>query len=395
MSITPNPVGVGQTVFVVVWLDRTLPNAWTWNDIRFKNFKLTITDPDGDTETITWDIVWDTTSSAYTKYTPDKVGEYTFKFEFPGMTFTWEGDYQNDTYLASSRTLTLTVQEEQIPEPITSYPLPSEYWTRPIYGENTDWWSISSNWLGSGDPYLSGYRRKLQPYGIAPNSAHIMWTKPIQDGGVVGGGGVGVEGNTYYAGLTYNRRFSPIVMNGRLFYQLPFGNAANGGGYLCVDLRTGEELWGPMDYGMAVVEVFPGFFTTSYNVPSFGYYYDFDMYNQHGVIPEGWLFTNNFGLAIEPGSGKTATLNITNVPSGTAVKDPHGAHLRYVMNYPGRWLAQWNSSKVFDDENSGTIDASTPDRYDWNVSIPDLPGLANPTIIDANCNDMIFGRSHD
>ncbi|MEM3377727.1 MAG: hypothetical protein QXV09_03215 [Candidatus Bathyarchaeia archaeon] len=58
------------------------------NDIRFKGYKLTITKPDGNTETITWDVVWDTTSSAYTTYTPTQVGTYKFKFEFPGQTYT-------------------------------------------------------------------------------------------------------------------------------------------------------------------------------------------------------------------------------------------------------------------------------------------------------------------
>jgi hypothetical protein len=42
--------------------------------------------------------------------------------------------------------------EEPLPAPITSYPLPAEYWTRPIEGQNTDWWSISSHWLGSEHP---------------------------------------------------------------------------------------------------------------------------------------------------------------------------------------------------------------------------------------------------
>jgi len=393
MSATPNPVGVGQSVFVVVWLDRTLPNAWATNDLRFKNFKLTITAPNGDVDTVVWDIVVDTTSSAYTTFTPDQTGEYTLKFEFPGMTFTWDGDYKNDVYKPSSRTVTLTVQDEQIPDPITSYPLPTEYWTRPIEGQNTDWWKIASNWLGSGDPYLSGYRRKIQPYGAAPNSAHIMWTRSIQDGGVVGGG-TNIDGNAFYPGLTYNRRFSPIIMGGRLYYGLPWGNSGSGmGGYMCVDLLTGETIWGPMDWGTSVNEVFPGFFASSTAAPAFGYYFDYEMMNQHGVIGEGWLFTTDFGMAISPSQGKNATLQIINVPSGTAVKDKYGAHIRYVMDYPNRRLASWNSSRVFDDENSGTIDASTPARFDWNVTISDLNGVGNPSIIAANCEDMIFGQS--
>jgi hypothetical protein len=37
-------------------------------------------------------------------------------------------------------------------------------------------------------------------------------------------------------------------------------------------------------------------------------------------------------------------------------------------------LQQWNSSKVFDDDSSGTRDASSDNRYDWNVSMPTLEG---------------------
>ena len=61
-----------------------------------------------------------------------------------------------DDYLASSASTTLTVQQDSIPSAITSYPLPQEYWTHPIYGENTDWWKISSNWLGTGSPVSGG-----------------------------------------------------------------------------------------------------------------------------------------------------------------------------------------------------------------------------------------------
>ncbi len=63
------------------------------------------------------------------------------------------GDY----YLPSSASATLTVQQDPIPAAITSYPLPTEYWTQPIDGENSYWFSISSNWLGSGSPVPAGY----------------------------------------------------------------------------------------------------------------------------------------------------------------------------------------------------------------------------------------------
>ncbi len=389
MNLTPDPVGVGQEVFVVMWLDRTPSGAAVVNDIRIKNFQLTITKPDGSTEVQKWDTVEDTTSSQYYIYTPNVAGNYTFKFDYLGQTYTWSGVYQNDTFKPSSRTLSLTVQDEPVPPAITSYPLPSEYWARPIEGQNSDWWSISSNWLGAGSPNLSGLLRKIQADGTAPNSAHIMWTKPIEDGGLIGGTHTGVNGNTFYPGLTYQRRFgNEIIMYGRMFYQEQWGNGGTGGDLVAVDLRTGEELWRTN--------------TTGIGAPSFGYYYDLETRNQHGVLAQGLLFTSNFGRAYDPYTGRVTTMNVTSVPTAAAsVLGPKGEHLRYVWNYTGRWMAEWNSSKIIGYESgmaagnwfSGTVVANGSNAFDWNVTLPDLSGSAAPTMILANYGDMILGRS--
>ena len=236
---SPNPVGVGQKVSIVMWIDYPLPSANVANDVRRHDYTLTITKPDGNKVTQHWDVVQDTTSIQYFSYVPDIVGTYDLKFEYGGQTYTWSGTYQNDTYAPASRTATFVVQDEQLPQPIASYPLPTEYWARPIEGQNTDWYAVSSNWLGS--PQIDN---RVQPDGIAPNSPHIMWSKPMQYGGVAGGENVGVEGNTYYMGGSYNVRFSnPLIMYGTLYYQEPYGNSGSGGAYVAVDLRTGAEQW--------------------------------------------------------------------------------------------------------------------------------------------------------
>jgi hypothetical protein len=212
INVAPDPVGVGQQVIVVMWLDKPWPSATVDNDIRPHDYKLTITKPDNTTVTMNWPVVVDSTSSQYTLYTPDRVGTYTLRFDYPGQTYTWSGAYQNDIFLASSATTTLTVQQEPIPK--ITYPPPTEYWTRPIEGENTAWVSIASNYLRPfGAAYSFGSER-FQPDGTAPNSPHIMWTKPINFGGVVGGSNVGVTGATFYTGLSYNTRFnSPVIIN--------------------------------------------------------------------------------------------------------------------------------------------------------------------------------------
>ncbi len=347
----PDPIGVGQTGAIVMWVDYPINGALVTNDRRRSNYTLTITAPNGDIDTQHWDVIQDTTSIQYFQYTPTQVGTYMLKFDYGGQTFTWAGsDYQNDTYAPASRTINWTVQEEAVATPISSYPLPTEYWTHPIEGQNTDWWGISSNWLGS--PQIVN---RFQPSGLAPNSAHIMWSKPIQQGGVISGymGDPTAEEDlpvkTYYMGGSYNVRWNnALVMNGKIYYELPWGNSGGGGGYVCNDLRTGEELW-----RINTTQVGVGATATNL-VPSFGWLESYDDGNQHGGLPNGLLIatsgSNWYGF--DPDSGTRVNMNITNVPSGTSVEGPKGSILRYcLVNYgtadnPAWYLQQWNSTKL-------------------------------------------------
>jgi outer membrane protein assembly factor BamB len=373
----PNPIGVGQSTHIFMWIDKILPSAAIANDYRWHNYKLTITAPDGTTEVKTWDVVLDTTSSQGYNFAPDKVGTYTLKFEFPGQDINTyshaNNDYVNDTYLASSATATLTVQEESISNFPDSYPFPTEYWTRPIYGENPGWWTISSDWLGTGSPQLTTYARYIAD-GVGPQTAHVMWTKPLQAGGVVGGNNFITQGDTYFEGSAYISRYrNPIIVDGKLYYKGPIGfSNASGTPTICVDLRTGEELW------------------TRTDVPSlsFAYIYDTQQPNQHGVM-QPVLCTSNFGMCFDADTGNWL-FNVTNVPSGISVFGPQGEILRYAVTNcgtntkPDWYLAQWNSSRLFtttglSPSQSGIYDASLASRYDWNVSIPWLNVMGNET----------------
>ena len=123
----PNPVGVGQRMSIMMWVDLPMPSAAVTNDIRRHDYKLTITKPDGATEVKQWGIVDDTTGVQWLSYTPDQVGDYKMKFDYAGQVYTWSGTYQNDTFMAASASKTLTVQNEPLPAPVRSYPLPTEY----------------------------------------------------------------------------------------------------------------------------------------------------------------------------------------------------------------------------------------------------------------------------
>ena len=422
VSVAPSPIGVGQTAQVYMWVDIPMPSAATTNDIRRHDYKVTVTKPDGTTDTQSWDVIRDTTGIEFWTYTPDQTGNYTVFFQYAGQTYTWSGTYQNDYFAPANATTTFQVTDTQLPAPLDSYPLPTEYWTRPIEGENTYWFAISSNWLNA--PYIrsgstitggAGYGR-YQPDGTGPNSAHVMWSKALQFGGVVGGNDTNVLGETYYMGGSYNVRFSnAIVMQGYLYYQESYGNGGGGGDYVAVDIRTGQELWriNATATGTSIV-------------PSFGYLYSFDSGNQHGVLPNGLLINQrsvtgqgNVWRTYDPRTGVLTTMNVTNVPSGTAsaatlapssssavsVAGPAGELLIYTLQNAGTTsnvqmcLTQWNSSRVIGGGTtmtpiswySGTVNASSPSAYDWNVSLPTLKGTTAWNIYrDAYYNDVII-----
>ncbi len=407
VSAAPNPVGIGQTVYIYMWVDIPLNGALVTNDVRRHDYTLTITQPDGTSKTETWAVVQDTTGIQSYSFTPDTVGTYTMTFNYAGQTHTWSGPYQNDVYQPAQAVTKLTVQEEQTEGISPSAALPSEYWSRPINGENSDWFLISSNWLNG--PYIrtgatatggSGYGR-YQKDGSGPETSHVMWTKPLQFGGVVGGTSTTNLGEGYYTGSSYNPRFSnAIVMQGNLFYQEPYGNSGSGGDYVSVDLQTGKENWriNTTATGVSIV-------------PSFGYLYAYEDGNQHGVLPNGLLIatTTVTGLgtvwrAYDARTGVLTGMSLTNVPSGSAASatlaansangasaaGPSGEYLIYSLtnlgttSNPTYYLSEWNSSK-YTQLSAGQIGAgnwyptssfnATDSRmYDWNVSVSSLTG---------------------
>ncbi len=420
IDVAPNPIGVGQVVHVYMWVDKVIANAAINNDIRFKNYELTITAPNGAKTTQTFATVEDTTSSQYTTYTPTAAGTYNFTFNFPAQVYTYTGlvqgffgpptpnMYTNDTYLASSASTTLTVQSTPIPAAVFSSPLPTAYWTRPIFGLNTAWWSISSNWLGtgSGQFYALGFGSNVViPDAVGPQTSHVMWTMPIQPGGIVGGNDFPVQGVDYMDGTAYVTRFgNPIILDGMLYFHTPVGETGGTSGPLvCINLQTGQQIW------------------SNANIPSLNFGYVYDMYNPnyHGVWPPILVavtggyneFTGSFSPTAWQGyDGYTGDqlFTATNIPSGTTVLGPSGEELIYTLYNAGtptstNWeLCQWNSSDMGvwglmgTGSLLGTINAGAGSCYDWNVSIPWLNTMAPtifspmPTVAFVQYNDMML-----
>jgi len=385
----PNPVGVGQSTLIYMWLNRVygyyptgetpgiIAYAAVNNDYRFRNYQLTITAPDGTNTTQTFDVIRDTTSSQAFPFTPTVAGTYILTFNFPGQAYNSSGGPYNaasvnvnNYYMPSSATTNLTVQENAIFTYPDTYPLPTEYWTRPIYGENPGWFTISSNWLGTGAPGYGGFTVSYNLGGngavfyagdsVGPLTGHIMWTKPLTSGGIVGGNKFAIQGNQYFEGSAYNQRYqNPIVINGKIYYTEPVSfTGASAGPTDCVDLRTGQLIW-------SRPEITP---------LSFALIWDHEDPNQHGVFP-AILATSNFARLFDADTGN-ALFNVTGVPSGTAVFGPNGEQLRYVFTNQGNstnpnWnLAEWNSTKL------------------WNFGTNPYTGgsLLSPAILNASYN---------
>ena len=411
LTVAPNPIGVGQTATLVFWLNLVPPQAVALTgEYYWPSYTITITKPDGTTET-RGPLNSDPVGSAYTMYVPVAIGTYHFKFSFPGFHSTFDGNYYQPS---TSPDVTLTVQQQ----PIASYPtyaLPTGYWARPIEHENFGWNTISGNWLGvpvgmsvyganyAGTGGHDGTGSNFNPYTTAPKSAHIVWTKPITFGGLVGGdsGDLG-----YYTGLSYEPKWTPpTIMNGVLYYNTPDPPRY---GFTAVDLRTGQTLWW-RNTTAAAASVNPEFPVAGYNAIICGQLYDYESPNQHGVIPYLW----GINLAAD---GSTIysmydavtgnwILNLVHASTGFMEMSPLGDMLVYMLDGTHDWLAMWNSSKaipLFATSGTGVwewrpVPGATLDwrnGIQYNVTIPHVPGNALPASIIKVSSDVILALSY-
>ncbi len=406
ISVAPNPVGVNQDVLVYAWLRYAPFTAVGPYGDRWHGMTVEVTAPDGTKQTL-GPSSSDPVGGTWWLYTPTKQGTYKFQASFAGQTLAGENlhptDKQGREFIgdyfepSTSRTLQLTVQAD----PIATYPdspLPSGYWTRPINAQHRDWWSISGNFLGPVDRMIA----TITPYTKAPDTAHILWAKPLATGGLVGG----EHGATsYFVGEAYEGKWSPpIIMNGRLFYNLYPGDAHIASlspnyttrplapGFVAVDLRTGEEIWRNNDDRI-----------------SFGQIYMFDSPNEHGAMTYLWSVTGTTWKAYDPFDGKWV-FTIENVPAAATRAQIHGAKgeiLRYVVDTTNGWLALWNNTAIprlvgappglerawLWRPYGKTVDGRT--GYSWNVTIPTgLTGSIYRVLVDENGNpDRVIGGS--
>jgi hypothetical protein len=383
ITISPNPIGVNQPVAMIMWLGiAPPPTAQGLYGDRWQGYKVTVTKPDGNIE-ILGPYSSDPIGTYSKLYTPTQVGTYKFVFSYPGQTLTGlpyppplvagqplsgftrgNSAYINDTYGPStSSPVYLTVQQPQI-QVWPEAPLPTQYWTRPINEANRNWAPIAGNWL-------AGAAQNVGPtasfgYGLAPESAHVMWTRPMWSGGLMDArfGTIGYA-TYHYEGLSFA---PPIILNGVFYYNV--GSLPREGWY-AVDLYTGKTNYffnttGPVT-GIGTGMDLSG--SIAQQSLAFGQIYNYNSPNQEGGMAYLWSTTGtatNTWMMYDAFSGnyicsignvtqtesRPGNPTITTGGTGTAVYGKEGSILRYnIVNLgntttPKFYLQVWNTSQA-------------------------------------------------
>jgi len=412
-TASPNPVGVGQACYVGAMFSRPPPTGFSFGTGYFgdlyENVTIDIVDPDG-VKTVFGPYIASMAAGIQFTYMPSKVGNYTIQAHYPGKVMTgssslnpvvgtsgtqWIGSY---LLPSDSNILTLVVNEEPTVPMYKTPPLPTEFWTRPIYGTNWNYAEVAANWFGMGGSGAYDANRNFQPFGTAPNTAHIVWTMPTQAGGQPGEPIPGDEQSEYSATSLLVSYFKPqCILNGILYYNLYYYTGTLYG-WRAVDVHTGEILW-ERDCGETGTERIDwGQIFNYMNFQEFGS--NAFLFSAAG----GGFFApaaNWFGV-YDPFTGNWIA-NVTNMPSTSKIIN-YDANMRgEVVGYrvSGGNLTMYNYTKLWQPSNSwrvsasGTIDASssTRDPVVWSVPLPTTLNGDNISLsLAATTPDVILVR---
>jgi len=369
IGVAPNPIGVGQQAALHVGIPDALQTATDgWN------VTVTVTTPDGKIETL-GPYKTDSTGGTGVAYIPDQVGTYYLQTNFPAQWYNYSGrDFfgnlvvSNVFYEAStSPKIALNVTEEPV-QYYPASPLPTEYWTRPVNAQLREWYAVSGNWLVA-TPILPTDNLYWPYNDNAPESAHVLWARPMGD--TIGGLAGGIDETGYGIGDAYEGKWGgACIIGGVLFYN-KFESGQAQQQVVAVNLHTGKELWTKTFFGNQRI--------------SFGQVLRWKSMNYQGDFSYLWVVSGTNWYAFEPLTGEWR-YNMTSVPSGTNYYGPKGEILRYTVNQAQGWMTQWNTTSVVVKGNTGMGVAwgsqtrgvqfnATTKGYDWNVTIPKgLPG---------------------
>jgi hypothetical protein len=281
MSVTPSPIGLGQTLLINLWLE---PPSHT--NRFFSGYSVSVTKPDGTKETLGPYNSYQGDATEWLTYNVNQVGTWSFQFNFAGNYFP-NGTYFNgkvynsqadipaaslvgissfgspiyidSAYYQPSQSPVTTINVTQnMVASFPAAPLPTDYWTRPIPIVDREWWLIGgqypftgqgggASWPANTNTYASNY--KFTPYVQGPETAHVVWSREGSLGGISGGqygiSSVG-PGESAYSG-TPN-----IIFQGRGYQTIskPMTEVINGSTvqetvsvWQCYDIRTGAIYW--------------------------------------------------------------------------------------------------------------------------------------------------------
>jgi hypothetical protein len=256
---------------------------------------------------------------------------------------------------SSTQEVEVTVQEAQV----MSWPpaaLPTDYWTRPANPQNREWWSILGNYPATGivggdtywpadtNKYMANYN--FVPYVQGPSTAHVVWRRQNNIGGLVGGtaGQISIT----LGGLT-GTGYPTIVYSGRCYEVISkvntTTNVAAQNFWRCYDLRTGEIYWERMVTSGETIPTFIEYAKQGAEVPGATARAGVNIYLVAITAPSG----NNSGriLKYDPWTGALSS-NITGVDVGLNAGTLYGYPNVYSIQTIGSGssaryrLIQWN-----------------------------------------------------
>jgi hypothetical protein len=324
-AVTNSVIGVNQELTIIYWLNAYPPTAngafgdrWT--------FTVEVTKPDNSKDTL-GPFTSDPVGTGWAAYTPTEVGNYSVVVKFaehkitntptpPDWTpYSFGAESIGDVYQASKSDPVYFIAQQQAIQPWSEPPLPTNsYWTVPVNKANRGWSSIVGNWLG-GNAQTNGPTTNFA-YGVGPESAHVLWTKPGWAGGILDQrfGDIGYQ-QEHYDGLGFN----PIILNGKIYYN---AIASPWEGWYCVDLYTGKTEYYHNTTGPVTGITFD-FFDYAGGITgeslAFGQIYDYESPNQHGGYPYLWSQTDptdpTAWMLFDAFTGNYIC-KVTNVPSG-------------------------------------------------------------------------------
>jgi hypothetical protein len=376
IHVAPDPAGIGQTVTVGFWINEPPPTASGPYGDRFGNITVKMTLPDATTQTL-GPFTTDDTGGTYTTITPTQIGTYTFQMFFAGWTLTDNNarpgapssPFKGDVMLPSTSSIvTLTVQQEPVGG-VSTAPLPTSYWQTPINAMNVhNWYPLAgASLLVTGYSTSSGalynVSSNYNPYTEAPKAPHIIWTKPVAFGGVLGGqfGGSTTYGN-YYSTEQYEHKFEALVINGYLYYTQFPGSSRNPVADVCIDLYTGQTVWvnDATNFGggtAAQTALTPDGLVTPFY---YGQILDYVSPNQYGGLayvwtqgrPDGITSTGICWNMFDAMTGKYV-LSVVNGTTMSMTNDESGNLVGYYVNNTDHTLNKWNSTQCIVEGTNG------------------------------------------